>query len=1235
MTQDRRKHPRFKTSHPAQLILHGSVVTDCLINNFSRGGLSLAIDSESLRAVRREGRLDASHAVDAEVLLRSDQGTDEHRIPVRIVFASDQGVGAVFMRPDQRVLGYLSRTSLAKGHRSTDPASFRILRQIQSLLQQALINRYDGFIKILAETFLELEDQASQQEQPDLRHGRQAMETDATGLRQRFIAEVAGNWQQLEYADVGTNLPMTDNQSLELVDQDEFDEWAAVVATARRLEGRLSQTLFSLSQAIAYMIKSPVNNENNPLSPYCLLWAFKKAQDEMQLSVPARRTAYRVFAEQILATLDPLYHQIYQLLEQHGFTRNEKLHPLSPELPEAAEQESAGRQARPKPRSLIETLSSYIGRKKAPDESATVAHRVSSKTAVAHALDDMVQGDQRNLADRVEQSLGGHTGAGGGVELSLESRQIIDATEQLLRMAQQDPRHNSTMRRILRQVQLPLARAAIDDPAVLNDASHPAHQLLNDLDQLALFTPSSGDSALSRGVNERLESVLGSLEVAGGKADLDAVSRQVAELLTEQKSAFSANLEQVLTACAQEQKTAVISQQIREFLQQELTGSISVLVDQLLHLGWVGLLIQTATEGEKRAKHLQSYKSVLMLLNQALQPGSRNAYLKTEKWRDVSRVLNKGFEAYPLYREQSHALITQFGECLEKGSESYSLYNERRIEIDDDYFDRLLPVTAQTDAAADQTVVLDPQSVRQLEQIRVGDWIAEQRLQGHVRMLNLALHEASDGRYLFVDSFGVKALDCNSPELLRRLQSGQLSLVENAGLPMVERAVERALRQSFDQLREQSDLDPVTGLMNRRAFRRALERLLKNSRQTKNRHTLICFDVDKFTLVNELCGTDGGDQFLANLAGICQNFLSGDSTLSRTGDNEFSILLKQCRLDEGFSFAENLRKTIQHYHFQWSGERISVTVSVGLAEINSDSGSADELGQAAQSACEEAKHEGRNRCRCYQHEGEVYAQKKLLVQSVPLIEKALENDQLELFAQLIQPVFVGDGLSDHHEVLLRRMDEQDQPTSPDQFIEAAERYERMQAVDRWVVQRFFNWANSELARGSATELGGFSINLSGQSMADESFIPFLKEQVQHSSIPPEKLAFEITETAMVSQMGQVRALMQEIRALGCQFFLDDFGTGYASYSYLKEFPVDVVKIDGIFVKDIHEDEVSYAMVKSITEVAHHMGKLVVAEFVHTEAILNALRRLEVDYAQGYCIGRPGALKLLSRYQPVI
>ncbi|WP_428623717.1 DUF1631 family protein [Sedimenticola sp.] len=1234
MTQDRRQHRRYQSSHPAQLILGGSLTRDCQINNFSRGGFSLAMDSEALEAIRAAGKPGAERAVDVEVLLQTQTQSVEYRIPVRIVFASDSGLGAAFMHPDQRVINYLSRVSLRERRQapeSTNASVVTVLHDVQTLLQQFLLGRYDGFIAILLETFLELEERASQQAQPELRHGRSAIERDVAELRQRLFDQIGENWQQLQRSEGSETQSPREDQQLELVDQDEFDEWAAVVAASRRLEGRLSQTLFNLSQAIAHLLKSPVSNDTNPLSPYCLLWAFKKSLDPLSLSVPIRRTAYTVFAEQILTALDPLYHQIIQLLESRGYGASEPWPPQPSPSAERDTTDQAERPARPKPRSLVDKLSSYLSRDRADARAGGAAKPVSSNRAVAHALDDMVQGDRRKLADRVEQALGGHAGAEGGVALSAESRQIIDATEQLLRMAQQDPRHSSTMRRILRQVQLPLAKAAIDDPGVLDDASHPAHRLLNDLDQLALLTPSGDGSVSSQGVNERLESVLAELEMSGGKADLDQLSRQITELLSERRSLFDANLEQVLAATAQECLAVVAAREIRAFLAAELGDSISMLIDQLLRLGWAGLLVQTAAGGEKKQKHLKSYKGVLSLLNKALQPSARHAYLQPEKWQKVDQVLSKGFTDYPLYREQSSQLIRQFAECLEKGSDSYRVHNERRVEVNDSYLDQLLPATVSAPGTTDRTIEADAQSLRFIEQLKVGDWVAEQRSQGHVRMLNLVLHDSEAQRYLFVDCHGVKALDYRGEELLRRMQARQISLIEDAGLPMVERAVERALRQGFEELREQSDRDRITGLLNRRAFKRELDRLLDNSRQTQNRHSLVCLDVDKFTLVNELCGTEGGDRFLENLAAICRSFLHQSNALFRTGDNEFSILLAQCPLDEGYRTAESLRKAIEHYHFQWSGRQVTVTVSVGLAEINAESGQADELSHAAQSACEEAKSQGRNRCCCYQDSGEIFEQKKRLVQSVPLIEQALEKDQLELFAQLIQPVFMGDGLSDHYEVLLRRMDEENHPASPDPFIQAAEHFERMQAVDRWVVQHFFSWANTELTAERVAELGGFSINLSGQSMGDASFIPFLKEQIQHSVIAPEHLSFEITETAMVNQMGQVNVLMKEIRALGCRFFLDDFGTGYASYSYLKEFPVDVVKIDGIFVKDIADDEVSYAMVKSITEVAHQMGKLVVAEFVHCEAVLNALRKLEVDYAQGFCIGRPGPLKNLARY----
>ena len=1241
MNQNRRKHKRFLISQHAQLVVNGAAKADCQISNYSEGGFYLVFDSAVLRTLRIGDQSAGDQSVPAEVLLEESPGAEVYRIPVRIAFQSDTGLGVAFINPDQQVKSYLSQRVLAEQQNSLSqnsaPASANTIQgisELESILKDFLASRFGELIEGLSETYLELEEQASQQDQPDLRYARSAVLAEAETLESRFFAQMANNWRQLQHP-VSMDPPLrVENQSMELVDQEEFDEWAAVVSISRRLEGRNSNTLHKLSQSLAYLVRSPVSNDNNPLSPYRLLWSFKKSLDPIKVTVSARRVAYSVFAEQILANIDTLYHQIYQFLEQQDCVVTTKTKETRTDQAEQHEPENPDLNHRPKPRSLIETLSSYLGGKKRDARAEASAHKVSSNAAITNALDDMVQGDQRHLTDRIEQSLGGHAGNNGEVELSVESRQIIEATEQLLRMAQQDPRHNDVMCKILRQVQLPLAKAAIHNPAVLNDPSHSSRQLLDNLDQLALLTPAASDSVLAQSANDKLESVLKSLEAAGGKADLEEVSREVSDLLGERKSTFGSNLEQVLTSYATEQEASEASRQIRVFLEQELGGTIAVLIDQLLRLGWVGLLVQTAVLGDKKAKHLQGYKQVLVLLNQAFQSGSKQAYLKPEKWKKLEQVLHKGFDGYPLYREQSESLIEQIHQSLKRGSETFRLHNEQRVEITTAYLDQLLPDTAKAVANTDSDVDVEPQWVRQLEKIQVGDWVTEQQQKGRVRVLNLALHDAATNRYVFVDGSGIKALDCKQLEVLRRLQDGQISLIEDGGLSMVERAVERALKQSFERLREESDRDSVTGLPNRRAFMRELNRLLKSSMTTQSRHILICMDVDKFTLVNDLCGTEGGDHFLAKLAGICASFLSEHNSISRTGDNEFSVLLEQSTLDEGFRVAESLRKAIENYRFEWGGDQVSVTVSIGLAEVTSTSGPADDLNNAAHSACAEAKKEGRNRCRCYQQEGEVYTQRKRMAQSVPLIEQALEKDRLDLHAQLIQPVFIGDGLLEHHEVLLRRLDDQDKPSSPFEFIQAAEQYERMRAVDRWVVQRFFNWAKSELTDSRASELGAFSINLSGQSMCDATFPPFLKEQILNSPIPPELLAFEITETAMVSQMEQARVLMQEIKKLGCQFFLDDFGSGYASYSYLKEFPVDVVKIDGIFVKDIHQDEVSFAMVKSITEVAHHMDKLVVAEFVENEAILNALRKLEVDYAQGYCVGYPTELKQLFRSRSV-
>jgi EAL domain-containing protein (putative c-di-GMP-specific phosphodiesterase class I) len=292
-------------------------------------------------------------------------------------------------------------------------------------------------------------------------------------------------------------------------------------------------------------------------------------------------------------------------------------------------------------------------------------------------------------------------------------------------------------------------------------------------------------------------------------------------------------------------------------------------------------------------------------------------------------------------------------------------------------------------------------------------------------------------------------------------------------------------------------------------------------------------------------------------------------------------------------------------------------------EINGNNRSSGELLQAAVAACNIAKQAGRNCTRVYREDDKAFLEHQRLIRSAANIEDALARDRILLVAQAITPLR-DETQSSHYEILIRVLDDQDKPQSPFHFINAAERYDLMRSVDRWVVRRFFKMVEEHL--DDMENLGGFSLNLSGQSVADADFKAFLKRQITRSPLPLERLGFEITETAMVKDSQEVVNFIEEIRALGCRFYLDDFGSGYASFAYLKDLPVDYVKIDGIFIRGLCDDPASQTMVKSVTEITHFMQRRVVAEFVEDQATADLLKEIGVDFIQGYHIGPPVPLQ---------
>ncbi|HEX5765366.1 MAG TPA: EAL domain-containing protein, partial [Woeseiaceae bacterium] len=384
-------------------------------------------------------------------------------------------------------------------------------------------------------------------------------------------------------------------------------------------------------------------------------------------------------------------------------------------------------------------------------------------------------------------------------------------------------------------------------------------------------------------------------------------------------------------------------------------------------------------------------------------------------------------------------------------------------------------------------------------------------------------------------------------------------------------------------------------------------------------YALCYLDLDQFKIVNDSCGHSAGDALLGQLGALLKSKIRWRDTLARLGGDEFGVLLESCSLDEAMQTAEILRAAIGDFKFLWDDRSFRLGVSIGVVPITADNEDVASLMSAADSACAAAKEAGRNRIHSFLENDIDLMRRRREMQWAARINNALDEDRFELFRQTIQPLQTAvDGA--HYELLLRMRDETGGIVAPGLFIEAAERYGITPSIDRWVIKNAFRWLVSEADERERLSL--CSINLSGQSLGDEKFLPFVIDQFQMSGLDATKICFEITETAAIASYSQANRFINALKELGCKFALDDFGTGLSSFGYLKHFPVDFLKIDGSFVKEILHDPIDREMVRSINEIGHLTGKQTIAEFAENEEIITMLRGMGIDYAQGYGVAEP-------------
>ncbi|HVQ95687.1 MAG TPA: EAL domain-containing protein [Mycobacteriales bacterium] len=437
---------------------------------------------------------------------------------------------------------------------------------------------------------------------------------------------------------------------------------------------------------------------------------------------------------------------------------------------------------------------------------------------------------------------------------------------------------------------------------------------------------------------------------------------------------------------------------------------------------------------------------------------------------------------------------------------------------------------------------------------------------------------------------------------------------------------EETARRLHEQLVIQATHDPLTGTLNRREFERVVAQAQQRAGKDGTEHAVWVFDLDRFKIVNDTSGHAAGDALLRQLTRLIVGSLPDTAQLARLGGDEFGVLLTDCSLTEAAAAAETVRRAVARYRFGWERHTFMIGVSIGVVPLTAVEGTAEELLKAADAACYAAKDAGRDRVHVYQLDDGALVEQHGNSQWASRIMAAIEEDRFELHYQPIVPLAAGAGAGSFGELLLRLREEDGTLAYPGAFMPAAERYELMPGIDRWVLATALATIGSAYRAGVIQADDIYSINLSGASVGDETFLPLVRTLLAEQQMPARLICLEITESVAIRDLDVAIRFINELRTVGCRFALDDFGKGLSSFTYLKQLPVDFLKIEGAFVRGMLDDPVDRSMVEAVNQIGQGMGLRTIAEFVETEALVVCLRELGVDYAQGYATGRPAPLR---------
>lgn len=1023
---------------------------------------------------------------------------------------------------------------------------------------------------------------------------------------------------------------------LRLLQQQVFEDWLELQTIASRLSSQYPDLLFALGQILNQIFVQDINDSNNPLSPVSLCLYLQYALDRLGIVCEQRRIIYQAFD----TTLNRIWPAAIQLFIQECtraglYTLSYSDLPVNWSLRETSPAEDT---PAPNTTSTSDTPDNSRGR-----SSDNAGFRTTDQSifrlmglqldprATSSGWQESNQRFHENLrpkrADLLQKLQNHHP------ELCRAIRELADndpelghaldeptlqkanLVDHLFAPLQYQDGISDELKEKLEQLRLPVFEVLLETPEFLNEENHPAREIVNGLMKLC-FAERISTKSLEATVTAIVEELVQA--ETQDPLRLQSLNQQLKTLVERQEQSFLRNAERLAKTLDGKERLNKTRQQVQTQLNTILAGKdVPTVLIELLESGWEQLMVLALLREGPDSSHHEELMNVVVLLQAWLAPHKQDDELAFERELESGPVLKLIDRELRLIGDigRFRSVMARLTDQLNSQEDIQTVYIEQYGNQPDNQL------------SADEPEI--NRWVRRAREVNVGDWVELNLEPGIVRRMRLVWGGEGGLRFVFLSPKGMGEMNLSFAEFVQKLEHGEAWLVNEEEIPFVDQSLFTMVQDVYRQLNFQATHDPLTGCMRRSDFEKHVASMQERPTSPDESHVLIVLDIDEFSVINATYGAEAGDELLKATGELLKKHGQAQNPAARVGrisGNEFAVLHTGTSIEESLDFAEMIRMNFEQRIFNHGDAEYSITLSACVCPITGAAGTAGDLLNRASLALKSVKRKGGNRTELLRDN---QAQPESATPKwVSEIDRSIRDGRLHLRAQSIVAINSPPTDSKSYEILLGITDTSGNSIPPQSYIEAAEQFRRSTRVDLWVVSETLNWMNDNPE--IIANIDTLNVNLSGRSLSDDAFMLELESILRQNYSLTSKICFEVTETAAVSNLHYAADFIREMKRLKCRFALDDFGTGMSSYAYLQKLPVDYVKIDGIFVRDITTNLTNYAMVRSINELCHFLDLKTIAEYVEDLEILDILKEIQVDFAQGYGIANPRRLDSITK-----